>query len=104
MASEHDMEAAQIRGQAFVGALPTSWVDLEGSLPTDIARDNASARRKIRKIYRLIDQIAEVRAPQVACAGKCADCSGDGAEGRDHSGLGQACARQVCRRTVPISE
>ena len=74
MTSDHDTEAAQIRRQAFVDALPKRLVELEGSLPTDIARANASARSKIGKIYRLMDQIAEVRAPHVACAGECADC------------------------------
>lgn len=74
MTSDHDTEAAQIRRQAFVDALPKNLVELEGSLPTDIDRANASARSKIGKIYRLMDQIAEVRAPHVACAGKCADC------------------------------
>lgn len=74
MTSDHDTEAAQIRRQAFVDALPKNLVELEGSLPTDIDRANASARSKIGKIYRLMDQIAEVRAPHVACASKCADC------------------------------
>lgn len=74
MTSDHDTEAAQIRRQAFVDALPKRLVELEGSLPTDIARANASARSEIGKIYRLMDQIAEVRAPHVACSGKCADC------------------------------
>lgn len=74
MTSDQDTEAAQIRRQAFVDALPKRLIELEGSLSTDIARENASARSKIRKIYRLMDQIAEVRAPHVACAGKCADC------------------------------
>ena len=74
MTSDHDTEAAQIRRQAFVDALPKNLVEMEGSLSTDIARANASARSKIGKIYRLMDQIAEVRAPHVACAGKCADC------------------------------
>ena len=74
MTSDHDTEAAQIRRQAFVDALPKRLVELEGSLPTDIARANASARSKIGKIYWLMDQIAEVRAPHVACTGKCADC------------------------------
>lgn len=74
MTNDHDTEAAQTRRQAFVDTLPKPLVELEGSLPTEIARENASARSKIRKIYRLIDQIAAVRAPHVACAGKCADC------------------------------
>lgn len=74
MTSDYDSEAAQLRRQAFVDALPKRLIELEGSLPTDIARANASARSKIGKIYRLIDQIAEVRAPHVACAGECADC------------------------------
>lgn len=74
MTTDHDTEAARTRRQAFVDALPKPLVELEGSLLTDIARENASARSKIRKIYRPIDQIAEVRAPHVACASKCADC------------------------------
>ncbi len=74
MNSDLDTEAAQIRRQAFVDALPESLIEMEGSLPTDNASANASARSKIGKIYRLMDQIAEVRAPHVACAGKCADC------------------------------
>jgi uncharacterized protein len=49
-------------------------VELESTLPTDIARANASARSKIGKIYRLMDQSSEVRAPQMACTRKCADC------------------------------
>jgi len=65
---------AERRQQAMVSALPAALAAAEDSLPTALARLNASPRVKLQRIYRLLDQIGEHAAGHVACRSGCADC------------------------------
>lgn len=55
-------------------AIPRSLVELEDALPGIMARAPGSARTKLTRIYKVMDQLSSVRAPFVACGKGCADC------------------------------
>lgn len=67
-------EQAQGRRAAFLRALPKALLDREDSIAASVATKNASARSKLRRIYKLMDEMAVHREGKVACKQGCAAC------------------------------
>lgn len=67
-------EQAQGRRAAFLRALPKALLDREDSIAASVATENASARSKLRRIYKLMDEMAVHREGKVACKQGCAAC------------------------------
>ena len=57
-------ERAQGRRAAFLGALPKALLDREDSIAASVATENASARSKLRRIYKLMDEPCELLKPR----------------------------------------
>lgn len=70
----HDTEVAKGRRGAFVRSIPKDLLDRENQLPATLQQINASPRSKLRRVYVLIDEIAQARSNLVACGKGCADC------------------------------
>lgn len=62
------------RRSAFVATLSPDLKRREDALPDMVARENASARLKLQRVYRLLDEFSELRKTHVACMAGCADC------------------------------
>lgn len=60
--------------EQLVSVLPSDLKAREDELPARIRADNASAKAKLGRIYALIDEFAQHRAPYVACREGCASC------------------------------
>jgi Fe-S-cluster containining protein len=69
-----DFDAGKQRSEAFVQAVPRQLIDQETAIPHRLKNLNASPKVKLRQVYKLIDDIAEHRAPFVACKTACSDC------------------------------
>lgn len=67
-------EQAKARRAAFLAAMPGDLFDREDAIAGAIARENASARSKLKRVYRLMDEISAYRANHVACRQACAAC------------------------------
>ena len=64
---------AEARRAAFLAAVPKSLLDREDAI-AGVARENASARSKLKRVYRLMDEISVYRAGHVACGRACSAC------------------------------
>lgn len=58
----------------FLSAIPADLQAEEDRLPETVVTLNASRRSKLQRIYLLVDELAEIRAPFVACSKGCASC------------------------------
>ena len=67
-------EQAEGRRAAFTDGLPKLLLDREDSIAASVAAENASARSKLRRIYKLMDEMAVYRHGHVACKQGCAAC------------------------------
>lgn len=67
-------ESAEIRRQNFVKAIPADLSQQEDNIQAKLAKENASTRSKLRKIYNLMTDLGSVAEPYVACAKGCSSC------------------------------
>lgn len=67
-------ELAEARRAAFLSAVPKPLLDREDAIAGEVARENASARSKLKRVYRLMDELSDYRAGQVACRRACSAC------------------------------
>lgn len=65
---------AETRRAAFIAAIPKSLLDHEDAITGEVMRVNASARSKLKRVYRLMDEISVYRAGHVACRRACSAC------------------------------
>lgn len=65
---------AESRRAAFLAAIPKELLDREDAVAAEVVRENASARSKLKRVYRLIDEIAVYREEHVACRQGCSAC------------------------------
>lgn len=65
---------AEERRTAFARSIPRALIEFEDHIPKVLRASREPPKRKLYRIYKLVDQIAEVRAPHVACGKGCADC------------------------------
>ena len=65
---------AEVRRAEFLAAVPKSLLDREDAIACDVARENASARSKLKRVYRLMDEISVYRVGHVACRRACSAC------------------------------
>lgn len=65
---------AESRRAAFLAAVPKSLLDREDAIAGEVARENASTRSKLKRVYRLMDEIAFYRVEHVACRRACSAC------------------------------
>lgn len=73
--SELDLKRQKERLQAFLDALPSDWIAEEDAFARRMRSEHASARSKLRKIYKLVDDMPAPTADHVACQGKgCSHC------------------------------
>lgn len=71
---EVSIREADARRAAFLAAVPKSLLTREDALTSDVARENASARSKLRRVYSVMDEISAYRADHVACRRACSAC------------------------------
>lgn len=69
-----DTGVANGRRDAFVRSISKDLLDREDQLPVALLHINASPPSKLRRVYTLIDEIAQARSNLVACRKGCADC------------------------------
>ena len=67
-------EVAENRRAAFLGAMPKQLLDREDAIAALVVNENASARSKLRRIYRLTDEMSAFRQEHVACKKGCSAC------------------------------
>lgn len=76
--TEIQPEVAKANAQAnfdrLAAELPASVRERENGLPDEIARESGSAIRKLRRLYRAMEEISAVIAPYVACRAGCTSC------------------------------
>jgi uncharacterized protein len=65
---------AESRRAAFLAAVPKSLLDREDAITGEVTRENASARSKLKRVYRLMDEISAYRVEHVACRRACSAC------------------------------
>ena len=68
------MAASLRRLTAFAESLPSNLVKQERQLALELARLNASAKVKMRKVHQLIDKFGAATDGKVACKKGCSDC------------------------------
>lgn len=71
---EVDRSQAEVRREAFLAAVPKSLLAREDEITGDLTRDNASAKSKLRRVYKLMDEISAYRAGHAACGRGCSAC------------------------------
>ncbi len=67
-------ELAEGRRAGFLAAVPKPLLDREDAITGKVARENASARSKLKRVYRLMDEMSVYRAHHVACRRACSAC------------------------------
>lgn len=67
-------ESAEIRRQNFVKAIPADLSQQEDNIQAKLAKENASTRSKLRKIYNLMTYLGNIAEPYVACKKGCSSC------------------------------
>lgn len=67
-------ESAEIRRAHFVTAIPPELSKREDAIQANLAKENASPRSKLRKIYNLMTDLGNVAEPYVACGKGCSSC------------------------------
>lgn len=71
---EASRAAARARSQAFMASIPQELDARDDHIKADLARDNASLKSKLHKVYRIADEAGQVAAPFVACRRSCSAC------------------------------
>jgi len=69
-----DRAEAVSRRAAFLAAVPKALLDREDAIAIEVTRENASARSKLKRVYRLMDEISAYRVEHVACRQACSAC------------------------------
>ncbi|MGM9516695.1 YkgJ family cysteine cluster protein [Roseateles sp. DB2] len=72
--SKEEAEAANSRRAAFVASIPAALQETEDTLAVKLRNENSSRRTKLRRVYAVMDALAEVRASYVACRKGCSAC------------------------------
>ena len=67
-------QQAEVRRGAFLAAVPKPLLEREDAVAVQVAGENASARSKLKRVYRLMDEIAVYRVEHVACRRACSAC------------------------------
>lgn len=67
-------EAAEMRRATFVAAIPSELSKREDDIQINLAKENASSRSKLRKIYNLMADLGKVAEPYIACGKGCSSC------------------------------
>lgn len=67
-------ELAEIRSANFVKAIPPELSKRENDIQANLAKQNASQRSKLRKIYSLMTDLGNAAEPYVACGKGCSSC------------------------------
>ena len=68
------IESAEFRRSDFIKAVPPELSKREDEIEKRLASENSSTRSKLRKIYHLMDELGQIRAPYVACGKGCSSC------------------------------
>jgi Fe-S-cluster containining protein len=73
-----DIELARSRSKAraaaFLAAVDPSLDQRDDRIAAELSRENASAKAKLGKLYRLLAEVAQTAAPFVACGKGCSAC------------------------------
>ncbi len=74
--SDYSQQVAKAhdRMDGFKASLTADALVREDALPETLARVNASAKCKLRRIYAMSDELAKNRDPFIACKKGCANC------------------------------
>lgn len=68
------IESAELRRSDFIKAVPPELSKREDEIEKKLASENSSTRSKLRKIYYLMEELGQIRAPYVACDKGCSSC------------------------------
>lgn len=72
--AEQARERSKERSEAFVAAIDPALSAREDRIALELAKENSSAKSKLRKLYHLVADFSEVSKPFVACGVGCSDC------------------------------
>lgn len=67
-------EQAEARRAAFLASVPKPLLDREDAIRSTVVTENASLRSKLRRVYRVMDELSVHRADHVACRRACSAC------------------------------
>lgn len=68
------IESAELRRSDFIKAVPPALSKREDEIERRLVSENSSTRSKLRKIYHLMEELGQIRAPYVACGKGCSSC------------------------------
>lgn len=68
------IEVAELRRNSFIKAVPTELLKREDEIEKKLISENSSKRTKLHKIYHLMEELGQIRAPYIACDKGCSDC------------------------------
>jgi Fe-S-cluster containining protein len=69
--AQHDSAA---RTKAFMAALDPALNERDDQIEALLARENSSAKSKLGKVYRLLEDMASAASPFIACKRGCSAC------------------------------
>lgn len=72
--AEKSARVATVRRSNFISAIPFELSVREDAIRKSLAQENASSKSKLRKLYKLTNEIMEFSAPYTACSKGCSDC------------------------------
>ena len=72
--SEASVNRISVRRGAFLNAIPPGLAQRAENLQTTVAAMNAAPRSKLRTINNVLDELAKVATPHVACKRGCSSC------------------------------
>lgn len=68
------IESAELRRSEFIKAVPPGLSKREDEIEKKLASENSSIRSKLSKVYYLMEELGQIRAPYVACDKGCSSC------------------------------
>jgi len=74
MQNDHLLDEAFRRRDAYAAGISDTLKRREDEFPHELRKLNAAAHTKLRKVYRLIDELGAAATSFVACKAGCAAC------------------------------
>lgn len=66
--------ASKARASSFIASIPQELTDREDLIGEEILRENSSAKSKLGKLYRLVEELGVAAKPFIACGKGCSAC------------------------------
>ncbi len=66
--------ASKARASSFIASIPQDLAKREDLIGEEVLRENSSAKSKLGKLYRLVEELGEAAKPFIACGKGCSAC------------------------------